>query len=120
MNMYGGKYKNELGKYQQYDGYTPEQKKLLGTQEKLKGGFLLDASLGKLIYLKGRSQQLNINLSFSNILNNRDMVTGGYQQARLSRNNKSATKAIETVDKFPNRYYYAWGFNMFLNIGYKF
>lgn len=120
MNYVGGKYKNEEGRLQQYDGYTPEQKKLLGTQQKLKDGGLLDASVGKVIYLNNRSQSVNINLTFSNILNNKKMVTGGYQQGRLSRNNKSATKAIETVDKFPNKYYYAWGFNCFLNVSYKF
>ena len=27
---------------------------------------------------------------------------------------------IQSVDKFPNKYYYAWGFNMFLNVGFKF
>ena len=29
-------------------------------------------------------------------------------------------KDIQSVDKFPNKYYYAWGFNMFLNVGFKF
>ncbi|MFZ4583091.1 MAG: carboxypeptidase-like regulatory domain-containing protein, partial [Paludibacter sp.] len=42
----------------------------LGTQEKLKGGFMLDASVGKVIYLKNR-KSLNFNLSASNILNNK-------------------------------------------------
>ena len=96
------------------------QKEMIGSQEKLKGGFLLDASVGKLIYLNNRKQQLNINLSFNNILNNTSMITGGYQQGRVSRDNKSVTKDIQSVDKFPNKYYYAWGFNMFINVGFKF
>lgn len=122
MNYVGGTYMNEAGQKVDYAGYdkTPGSKELLGTQEKLKGGFMLDASLGKLIYLNNRKQSLNINLSFSNILNNKDMVTGGYQQGRISRNNKRPNKDIELVDKFPNKYYYAWGFNCFLNVGYKF
>ncbi len=120
MNMYGGYYPNKLGQLQYYAGYTEEQKALLGTQERLKGGFLLDASVGKVLYFNNRAQSLNINLSLNNLLNNTSLVTGGYQQSRLSRNTKSAVKAIETVDKFPNRYYYAWGFNMFLNVAYKF
>ena len=86
----------------------------------MKGGFLLDASVGKVLYFNKRAQSLNINLSLNNLLNNTSMVTGGYQQSRLSRNNKSAVKAIEPIDKFPNRYYYAWGFNMFLNVAFKF
>ena len=89
----------------------------LGTQEKLKGGFLLDASVGKLIYLKNR-HSLNFNLSLSNILNNTKMITGGYQQARLP----LLDGAIDSsgLNRFPSKYYYAWGFNLFFNIGYKF
>ena len=160
MNMYGGKYPNEVGLEQNYNGYRIigidkngqtsmlwsfdqktgkpvlvrdyhgnkgsdivkyyNQKEMIGSQEKLKGGFLLDASVGKLIYLNNRKQQLNINLSFNNILNNTGMITGGYQQGRVSRDNKSVTKDIQSVDKFPNKYYYAWGFNMFINVGFKF
>lgn len=101
-----------------YEVYTPKEKAVLGVQEKLNGGFLMDASLGKLIYLKGRKQSLNINISLNNILNNTDMITGGYQQGRISRDSK--TKLVNSVDKFPNKYYYAWGFNCFVNIGYKF
>ena len=93
---------------------------MFGTQEKLDGGFMLDASVGKLIYFNNRKQSLNINLSFSNILNNKNMVTGGYQQGRIGRNNKTPNKDIELVDKYPNKYYYAWGFNCFLNVGFKF
>lgn len=89
----------------------------LGTQERLKGGFLLDASIGKLIYLPQR-RSLNFNLSMSNILNNQKMITGGFQQARLP----LVDGAIDAtnLNRFPNKYYYAWGFNMFLNIGYRF
>ncbi len=120
MNMDGGYYPNKLGQLQYYAGYDAETKKILGVQERLKGGFLLDASVGKVLYFNNRAQSLNINLSLNNLLNNESMVTGGYQQSRLSRNAKSAVKAIEPIDKFPNRYYYAWGFNMFLNVAYKF
>jgi hypothetical protein len=98
---------------------TDEMKQKLGTQEKLNGGFLLDASVGKLIYLKDR-RSLNLNLSLSNMLNNTNMITGGYQQGRLPID--SDTKAIDPsrLNYFPNKYYYAWGFNLFLNVGYKF
>lgn len=98
---------------------TDEIRNALGTQEKLKGGFLLDASVGKLIYLKDR-RSLNFNLSLSNILNNTSMITGGFQQGRLPID--SDTKQIDTanLNKFPNKYYYAWGFNLFFNVGYKF
>lgn len=87
--------------------------------------FLIDVSVGKLIYLKNR-QSLSINLSVSNITNNTHMKTGGYQQARLPRQSVQGTSnpersAITTnVWKFPAKYYYAWGANFFLNLTYKF
>jgi hypothetical protein len=89
----------------------------LGKQERLNGGFLLDASVGKMIYLKNRNS-LNFNLSASNILNNTTMITGGYSQSRIPLN--GTVIDINTLNKFPSKYYYAWGFNVFLNVGYKF
>lgn len=94
-----------------------EYKAAFGTQEKLKAGFMLDASIGKLIYLKDR-RSLNFNLSASNILNNTSMVTGGFQQARLPLDNGAIDPT--GLKRFPNKYYYAWGFNMFFNVGYRF
>ena len=95
---------------------TDEAKAALGTQEKLQGGFLLDASIGKVIYLPKR-RSMNINLSFNNILNNTKMITGGFQQARLPLD--GANIDMSGLNRFPNKYYYAWGFNMFLNLGFR-
>ncbi len=96
-----------------------EAREMLGQQEKLKGGFLLDFSVGKVIYLPNK-RSINMNLSFSNVLNNKDMITGGFQQGRLPL--VSADNSVDLTDlgKFPNKYYYAWGFNMFLNLGFRF
>jgi len=96
---------------------SPEIMKALGTQERLKGGYMLDASVGKVIYLKNK-RSLNFNMSANNILNNTKMITGGYSQARLPLNGTAID--LTSLNKFPAKYYYAWGFNMFLNIGYKF
>ncbi|MBP5642079.1 MAG: carboxypeptidase regulatory-like domain-containing protein [Paludibacteraceae bacterium] len=87
--------------------------------------FLLDVSVGKLIYLPNR-QSLSINLSITNITNNTHFKTGGYQQARLPRatrqkqpdNNNSVITA--NAWKFPAKYYYAWGTNFYLTVTYKF
>ncbi|MFZ4456682.1 MAG: carboxypeptidase regulatory-like domain-containing protein [Bacteroidales bacterium] len=95
----------------------PAVKAALGTQEKLKGGMMVDASIGKLVYLK-HGQSMNVNISFSNLLNNTKMVTGGYQQARLPLD--VAAIDLTGLNRFPSKYYYAWGFNMFINLGYKF
>ena len=87
--------------------------------------FLIDASVGKLIYLKKR-QSVSINLSVTNLTNNTHFKTGGYQQARLPRvvrqgkedYNNSAISA--NAWKYPSKYYYAWGANFFLSVTYKF
>jgi hypothetical protein len=88
--------------------------------------FLVDVSLGKLIYLPNR-QSISINLTVNNVLNNTHFKTGGYQQARLPRQTKQGLtndKIVSVISpnawKFPSKYYYAWGTNFYLNIQYKF
>lgn len=87
--------------------------------------FLIDVSVGKLIYLPKR-QSLSINLSVSNITNNTHFKTGGYQQARLPRGvlqgEKDYHNSVITANawKYPSKYYYAWGVNFFLSVTYKF
>ena len=88
--------------------------------------FLVDVSIGKLIYLPNR-QSISINLTVNNLLNNTHFKTGGYQQARLPRQTKQGLtndKIVSVISpnawKFPAKYYYAWGTNFYLNIQYKF
>ena len=89
-------------------------------QAKGKGGFMLDGSIGRSIYLKHGS--LSINLSVTNILNNRNIVTGGYEQSR------SGYSGVQTGKYNPRGYsfennpfkFYAFGTNGMLNITYKF
>ena len=85
------------------------------------GGWMLDLSIGKSIYLKRGS--LSINLMITNALNNQSIVTGGYEQSRSdytlnaegSINNVRAYKFSQNPKK-----YYAFGTNGMLNIAYKF
>lgn len=88
--------------------------------------FLIDVSVGKLLYLPKR-QSLSINLSVTNITNNTHFKTGGYQQARLPRAVRQGEKnsydnSVITANawKYPSKYYYAWGVNFFLSVTYKF
>ena len=87
--------------------------------------FLIDASVGKLIYLPNR-QSVSINLSVTNITNNTHFKTGGYQQARLPRAVRQGEadyqNSVITANawKYPSKYYYAWGTNFFLSVTYKF
>jgi len=77
-------------------------------QEKFAGGFTLDFSVGKSLRLKS-GNLLNINCQLKNILNNTNLKTGGYEWA-----------GRQDTDKFRNKYWYAQGFNFFLNVGLKF
>jgi hypothetical protein len=87
--------------------------------------FLIDMSVGKLIYLPNR-QSVSINLSVTNLTNNTHFKTGGYQQARLPRGVRQGEKdyhnSVITANawKYPSKYYYAWGVNFFLTVTYKF
>lgn len=56
---------------------------------------------------------LVINLGVSNLLNNRSIVTGGFEQLRFDFNEKN-------INKFPPKYYYAYGINYFLSTTIRF
>ena len=94
-------------------------------QEKCKGGFMLDASIGKFIRLK-KGRSLSINLSLQNITNNTNLRTGGYEQNRDDYYyNESGGQFSQGENKGyqfskSSKYYYANAFNAFLNIGFKF
>ena len=103
---------------------------LMSEQERLTSNnplhrFLVDVSVGKLIYLKNR-QSISINLTVNNLLNNTHFKTGGYQQARLPRQTRQGVEDSKNsvispnAWKFPSKYYYAWGTNFYLNFQYKF
>lgn len=94
-------------------------------QEKCKGGFMLDASIGKFIRLK-KGKSLSINLSLQNITNNTNLRTGGYEQNRddyyYNESGGQFTQGENKGYQFSksSKYYYANAFNAFLNIGFKF
>ena len=93
---------------EQYEAKVKE----ITNQEKLRDAFLLNLSIGKLVYIN-RSLSLNFNVNVNNLLNKTDIQTGGYQQSRFDYKNYSA-------DKYPNRYYYAQGIRIFANVGIRF
>lgn len=84
--------------------------KSLTTQERFANAFTVDFSVGKIFYLRG-SQSLNFNLSVNNLLNNRDIRTGGYEQGRMD---------LSYPNRFGAKYYYMQGINCYLNVNYRF
>lgn len=81
-------------------------------QEKLPNGYTVDVSIGKSYRIKNKFF-LNINFSVSNILNNKEVITGGYEQLRFD-------FAEKNVNKFPPRYFYYYGTTYFLNLGLRY
>jgi hypothetical protein len=88
-------------------------------QTKLKAQYTLDAFAGyswlmnnKFRALKKRTFML-FNVGVNNILNNTNIVSGGYEQLRFDFQNKD-------VNKFPNKQFYAYGLNYFASIGIRF
>ncbi len=88
-------------------------------QEKLSSQYTLDAFAGyswlmnnKFKSMKHRTFLL-FNLGVNNILNNEDIVSGGFEQLRFD-------FAEKNVGKFPARKFYAYGLNYFASIGLRF
>ncbi|HYC41128.1 MAG TPA: TonB-dependent receptor [Chitinophagaceae bacterium] len=61
----------------------------------------------------GKSTFLVFNLGINNILDNRDIVTGGYEQLRFDFENRD-------VNKFPPKIYYGFGANFFASVNLRF
>jgi len=81
-------------------------------QEKLPSSFSVDAFIGKSFRFDYK-YYLNISLNVTNILNNTDIKTGGYEQARIDAN-------FSNLEKFPPKYYYFSGLQYYLNINLRF
>ena len=98
-----------------YEEVTPyndlyEAYKKLTTQERFPSAYTIDLSVGKIFYLRNR-QSINFNLSVNNLLNKKDICTGGYEQGRSD---------IDYPERFGGKYYYMQGINCFLNVSYRF
>lgn len=81
-------------------------------QELLDSSFTLDLFAGKSFRIDHK-YYINISLNVSNLLDNTDIKTGGYEQLRLDAD-------LENPDKFPPKYYYYYGRQYFLNISFRF
>ncbi|KGN89392.1 TonB-dependent receptor [Porphyromonas crevioricanis] len=84
-------------------------------RETFDGGFTVDASVGKSFRLS-RSTFLRMNLSASNLLNNRNLRSGGYEQLRIRR----AKEDGRMTRPFDSKYFYMYGTTFFLNASLQF
>ena len=80
-------------------------------QDKLNSEWVMNLSIGKVLYTKFGS--INFNLSINNLLNNRNIQTGGWQESKFDYTNYD-------VNKFGNKIWYAQGTRVFFNVGIRF
>lgn len=88
-----------------------ERRDQITYQDKLNSEWVMNLSIGKVIYTKFGS--VNINLNVNNLLNNRNIQTGGWQEGKFDYTDYN-------VNKFPNKIWYAQGIRVFLNLGIRF
>ena len=93
---------------------TPAEIEYMAAQEKFDPVFLLNASVGKSWYID-RKYNIGFSLEVKNILNNRAVKTGGYEQTRLI-----DSKSGERYYRFDSKYFYMSGVNYMLNLYFRF
>ena len=88
-------------------------------QTELEDQYTLDAFAGYSWLMNRKFNQLKkrtflvFNVGVNNILNNRDIVSGGYEQLRFD-------FAQKNTEKFPDKRFYAYGINFFASVGIRF
>jgi hypothetical protein len=101
-----------------YPDVTPEGVALITEQKKFDDQFMLNANMGK--SFRFGNYRLGVSLSVNNILNNRDYVTGGFEQGRLV----NYTQALEDVHRdkplFGPKLWYDRGTTFFVNVYLRF
>lgn len=64
-------------------------------------------------YGMGKSTFLVLNAGINNLLNNKDIISGGFEQLRFDYSTRN-------VDKFPPKIYYSYGLNYFISATFRF
>lgn len=91
----------------------------LNKQKKFDDQFMLNANVGK-SFLLGK-YRMGLSLSVNNILNNRDYVTGGFEQGRKSNFTESyVDNVISPVSLFGPKLWYDRGTTFFANVYLRF
>ena len=93
---------------------TPIEIEYMATQEEFDPAFLLNASLGKSWYIQ-RKYNFGFSMEIKNILNNRNVKTGGYEQSRLI-----SSTGKDRYYAFDSKYFYMPGVNYMLNLYFRF
>lgn len=87
-------------------------KSLILAQENFGAGATVDLFIGKTIYLG--KQRVGIYAGVNNLLNRRNIRTGGYESSRLRKNSEGIYMPLDS------KYYYAQGINFFVTASWRF
>lgn len=93
---------------------TPVEIEYMASQERFNPSFVMNLSVGKSWFVKGN--QLGFSLQVRNLLNNKNVRTGGYEYTRII----DDTKLSERHYRFGSKYFYMYGANYMLNIYFRF
>ena len=93
---------------------TPVEEEYMAAQEEFDPVFLLNASVGKSWYIN-RKYNFGFSLNVQNILNNKNVKTGGYEQTRLI-----DSASGQRYYRFDSKYFYMQGLNYMLNLYFRF
>ena len=87
----------------------------MASQEKFDPAHLLNINIGKSWYIQ-RKYQIGFSFNAKNVLNEKNIKTGGYEQTRLVDN----TVSKERYYRFDSKYFYLNGANYMLNVYFRF
>lgn len=101
-----------------YPGVTPELIAQITEQKKFDDQFMLNANIGK-SFLFGK-YRMGVSVSVNNILNNRDYVTGGFEQGRAVNFPEALAESQRAVPYFGPKLWYDRGTTFFGNVYLRF
>ncbi|SIS83193.1 Carboxypeptidase regulatory-like domain-containing protein [Kaistella chaponensis] len=101
-----------------YSNATPENIALVTNQKKFDNQFMLNANAGK-SFLFGK-YRMGLSLSVNNILNNRNYVTGGFEQGRSVNFPEAFADAQRDKPLFGPKLWYDRGTTFFANVYLRF
>ena len=101
-----------------YAGVTPELISQMTAQKKFDDQFMLNANVGK-SFLFGK-YRMGVSVSVTNILNNRDYVTGGFEQGRIVNFPDALQELNRATPHFGPKLWYDRGTQFFANVYLRF
>jgi hypothetical protein len=101
-----------------YAGVTPEIIDQITAQKKFDDQFMLNANVGK-SFLFGK-YRMGVSVSVTNILNNRNYVTGGFEQGRVVNFPEALQELGRTTPYFGPKLWYDRGTQFFANVYLRF